>query len=131
MKKELLARNLPDLMTMNDGTPVTAENWPQRRQELLNALQEHLYGYTEAAQLEQIAAQRQAWLDMERYVSESRLNEKFINLLVAAVTPNKVDAEMAHATQAQSVDVVYTMQPFTTIADSMVEVLNCIALPYK
>lgn len=79
-------------------------------------------GYTEAAQLEQIAAQRQAWLDMERYVAESRLSEKFMNLLMAAVTPNKVDAEMAHATQAQSVDVVYAMQPFTTIADSMVEV---------
>ncbi len=46
MKNELLARKLPDLLKMNDGSPVTAENWPRRRQELLTCLQENLYGYT-------------------------------------------------------------------------------------
>ena len=49
MKTDLLERNLPDLLTMNDGTPVTAEKWPQRKAELLDALQKYLYGYTPEA----------------------------------------------------------------------------------
>ena len=49
MKQELLERRLPDLMTMNDGTSVTPEKWPQRKQELLDCLQKNLYGYTPEA----------------------------------------------------------------------------------
>ena len=49
MKQELLERKLPDLMTMNDGTPVTPEKWPQRKAELLDCLQKYLYGYTPEA----------------------------------------------------------------------------------
>ena len=37
---------MPDLLTMNDGSPVTAENWEDRKKELLDCLQENLYGYT-------------------------------------------------------------------------------------
>lgn len=46
--EELQKRNLPDLMTMQDGTPLTAQTWPQRRQELINCLSQHLYGFTPA-----------------------------------------------------------------------------------
>jgi len=46
IEKELQARALPDLLTMNDGTPVTPENWEARKKELLDILQKNLYGYT-------------------------------------------------------------------------------------
>ncbi|MBO7317626.1 MAG: SurA N-terminal domain-containing protein, partial [Bacteroidales bacterium] len=79
-------------------------------------------GYTDAAQLQQIAVQRQAWLDMEAQIRQSRAYEKFTALLAAALAPNKVDAEMAHAAQTRSVNVAFAMQPYTTIADSTIEV---------
>ena len=43
----LLKRNnyLP-ILTMNDGTPVTVENWEKRREEMLALLSEYSYGYT-------------------------------------------------------------------------------------
>ena len=45
MLKELLEkRRLPELMTMKDGSSVTAENWPKRRGELLDVLAELEYG---------------------------------------------------------------------------------------
>ena len=45
MLQELLKeRGLPELMIMKDGTPVTAENWPARRRELLDVLGELEYG---------------------------------------------------------------------------------------
>lgn len=40
----LKERNLPELMTMKDGSPVTAENWEKRRLELVEVLGERLYG---------------------------------------------------------------------------------------
>ena len=79
-------------------------------------------GFTDPAQLQQIAVQRQAWLDMEDQIRQSRQYEKFMNLLMAAATPNKIDAEMAYAAQTRSVDVAYVVQPFTSIADSTIEV---------
>lgn len=36
---------LPDILTMQDGTPVTKETWPQRRKEILDILQENMFGY--------------------------------------------------------------------------------------
>lgn len=45
MMKELLdARGLPELMRMADGSPVTARNWPQRRQEIFGILEDQLFG---------------------------------------------------------------------------------------
>lgn len=49
IEKELRERALPDLLTMNDGSPVTAENWEERKKELLDCLQKNLYGYTPPA----------------------------------------------------------------------------------
>ena len=40
----LKERNLPALMTMRDGSPVTAKNWPARRRELLDTLAREEYG---------------------------------------------------------------------------------------
>ena len=48
-KSELVAEGLPELMVMNDGTPVTAENWEARRKELLDTVMAYGYGYTPPA----------------------------------------------------------------------------------
>lgn len=81
-------------------------------------------GYTDPSQLQQIAVQRQAWLDMEAQIRQSRAYEKFATLLTAAMAPNKIDAEMAFAAQTRTVDVAYAMQPYTSIADSTIAVSN-------
>lgn len=49
IKEKLLERNLPELLVMNNGDAVTAENWEARRAELLDCLQKNLYGYTPPA----------------------------------------------------------------------------------
>lgn len=49
LKTLLEERNLLPILTMNDGTPVTLENWELRRKEMLEALMKHSYGYTPPA----------------------------------------------------------------------------------
>ena len=47
MLDELLReRALLPILTMNDGTPVTRETWPERRREMLDALCRDSYGFT-------------------------------------------------------------------------------------
>lgn len=47
--QELKKRNLPDILTMNNGEKVTPETWEARRKELLDCLSQNLYGYTPPA----------------------------------------------------------------------------------
>lgn len=42
-------RQLPDLLTMQNGQPVTEDNWQDRRQELVQILADNLYGHTPPA----------------------------------------------------------------------------------
>ncbi len=50
MLDQILAeRDLLPLLVMNDGRPVTPALWPERRAELLHALQTHSYGFTPPA----------------------------------------------------------------------------------
>lgn len=50
MREMLAARNLPELMTMADGTAVcTADQWETRRQEMLEVLAREEYGITPPA----------------------------------------------------------------------------------
>lgn len=44
MEQKLKYLRLPELMRMNDGTAVTAENWQSRRAEILDILQENEFG---------------------------------------------------------------------------------------
>ena len=41
-------RDLLPILTLNDGSAVTPENWPVRRKEMLDALSVYSYGYTPA-----------------------------------------------------------------------------------
>ena len=49
LSTELAYRELPSLLIHSDGTPVTAESWPRRREELLELLYVNSYGRTPAA----------------------------------------------------------------------------------
>ena len=42
----LKKRNYLSVTKMNDGTEVTADTWQKRREEMLEILMEHSYGYT-------------------------------------------------------------------------------------
>lgn len=44
--KELKEKNYLPILELNDGTPVTKENWEQRKAEMLDLLQKYSYGYT-------------------------------------------------------------------------------------
>ena len=44
MEQILKYLNLPDIMRHSDGSAVTAESWPRRRTEILDALQKYGYG---------------------------------------------------------------------------------------
>lgn len=45
----LKERDLLPILTMNDGRPVTRENWGERRAEMLAALEKYSYGHTPPA----------------------------------------------------------------------------------
>lgn len=48
--QEIIRRNIPDLLRFADGSPVQqAEQWPRRRAELLNMLQDTVFGHAPAA----------------------------------------------------------------------------------
>lgn len=50
LKEKLAARNIPALLTMNDGKPVkTPDDWRARRREIIDLLSREEYGYTPAA----------------------------------------------------------------------------------
>lgn len=44
--EEVIRRDLPPLLTMNDGRACNRDLWRERREELLDSLQRHIYGYT-------------------------------------------------------------------------------------
>ena len=49
LQDELTKRDLPQLLTMNNGTPCIPGTWRKRRMELLDILSKNLYGYTPKA----------------------------------------------------------------------------------
>ena len=51
-KSEYLASDmgkLPELMVMNDGRPVTAELWAERRKEIMDTIMSYAFGFTPEA----------------------------------------------------------------------------------
>ena len=49
LQQELIKRDLLPLLTMKDGNKCTQNLWGKRREELLDILQENIYGYTPKA----------------------------------------------------------------------------------
>jgi peptidyl-prolyl cis-trans isomerase D len=51
-----------------------------------------------------------------------REEQKYITLLSKAISANKLDAKDAYNAQAENSDIVYAMQPYTSIPDSVIPV---------
>ena len=78
-------------------------------------------------QPEQVAMVRQyktIWLFLENLIKYQRLEEKYGALLSAAVMPNDVEAKTIFAQSQQDADIIYAVQNYYTIPDSLVNVTD-------
>ena len=76
---------------------------------------------------EQIAMVRQyksIWLFIENLIKDQRLEEKYGSLLSSAVMVNDVEAKTAFDQTQQSADMIYVVQNYYTIADSVASVTD-------
>ncbi|MDR2470046.1 MAG: SurA N-terminal domain-containing protein [Tannerella sp.] len=71
------------------------------------------------AQVENI---RNYWLFWERNIKQQRLQNKYITLLSKAIVANPLEAKNAYEGNQESSDIVYAMQSYSTIPDSLVTV---------
>ena len=62
------------------------------------------------------------WSFLEQAVKDSRLNEKYSVLLSKVLVTNSLEAKYAYENKKTSVDLVYAMKPYFTVADSTVSV---------
>ena len=65
---------------------------------------------------------RTLWLFWEKNIKRNRMTEKYATLLSKAVVANSLDAKDAFNNAAESSDIVYVMQPFSSIPDSTIVV---------
>ncbi len=75
-----------------------------------------------AEQQSEIQKARSFWMFWEKNIKRQRLEEKYVTLLGKAVSANKLDAKDAFLGSAVSSNIVYAMQPYSTISDSTVTV---------
>ncbi len=75
-----------------------------------------------ADQRAQFIQARNFWLFMEKNIKRQRIEQKYISMLTKAVCANKLDARDAFDGSAVSADIVYAMQPYSSIPDSAVTV---------
>jgi len=75
-------------------------------------------------QAEQIKEAKKYWAYWVKNVKQQRLEEKYSVLLAKAVSPNTLEAKSAFEGSKKSVDFVYAVKPYFTIADSTIEVSN-------
>jgi peptidyl-prolyl cis-trans isomerase D len=67
---------------------------------------------------------RNYWLFWERNMKTQRLQEKYINLLGKAFVTNPIEAKDAYESSLESSDIVYAMQSYSAIPDSLINVDN-------
>lgn len=77
-----------------------------------------------AEQQAQLIQARNFWLFWERSIKQQRLEQKYTTLLTKAISANILDAKASYAEDAESSDVVYAMQAYSTIPDSTISVSN-------
>ncbi len=75
-----------------------------------------------ADQRAQFVQARNFWLFMEKNIKRQRTEQKYVTLLTKAVAANKLDARDAFDGTAESADIVYAMQAYSSIPDSTVTV---------
>ncbi|MCD7710511.1 MAG: SurA N-terminal domain-containing protein [Porphyromonadaceae bacterium] len=88
--------------------------------ELLNFLQvifsDDLSQYPENA-VEQIMDYRTKWLDIEQEVKKQRISDKYLNLLLKTMAPNKYDLQASYENGNTTVAFDYALQPYTSVSD--------------
>lgn len=62
------------------------------------------------------------WIQQENAVSAGALQQNYINMIKAASTATLAEGELEHRLQSEQVDIKYVSIPFTTIADSTIQV---------
>jgi peptidyl-prolyl cis-trans isomerase D len=62
------------------------------------------------------------WVDNERSISTSALQQTYFNMIKAGINATLVEGETDYKMENQLVDLKYAVVPYTTIADSLVEV---------
>ncbi len=75
-----------------------------------------------ADQQGQLLQFRNFWLFWEKSIKNQRLEEKYTNLLTKAVSANALDAKASFTNANKTSDIAYTMQSYTTIPDSVVQI---------
>lgn len=75
-----------------------------------------------ADQQAQLIKARNFWLFWEKNIKRQRLEQKYSTLLSKAIVANALDAKEAFDETAESSNLVYAMQSYSSIPDSLVEV---------
>ncbi|MDR2119655.1 MAG: SurA N-terminal domain-containing protein [Tannerella sp.] len=76
------------------------------------------------AQRVEVEKLRNFWLFWERNMKTQRLQEKYTNLLSKALVVNPLEAKDAYESSRESSDIVFAMQAYSTIPDSLINVDN-------
>jgi peptidyl-prolyl cis-trans isomerase D len=70
----------------------------------------------------QLLPYRNFWLFMEKNIKLQRMEQKYTTLLSKAIAANTLDAKEAFDETTESSNIIYAMQPYSTIPDSTVSV---------
>ncbi|MDR1679993.1 MAG: SurA N-terminal domain-containing protein [Prevotellaceae bacterium] len=73
-------------------------------------------------QQEQYLQLRNYWMYFENLIKTGRLEEKYQTLLSKAINVNSIEAKLAYEAKKNTVDVLYVMQPYSSVADDKVSV---------
>ncbi|MDR1455845.1 MAG: SurA N-terminal domain-containing protein [Tannerella sp.] len=65
---------------------------------------------------------RNYWLFWERNIKQQRLQEKYTTLLAKAIVANPLEAKNAYEGGLESSDIIFAMQSYATVPDSLVSV---------
>lgn len=91
------------------------------RNAIINFLNQikNIDGFPEATQA-QLMPYKTLWMFWEKNIRRNRMTEKYLTLLNKAVVANSLEAKDAFNNSAESSDITYVMEPFSSIADTTV-----------
>ena len=98
------------------------ENGQFNREAVIGLLQAINQGGEDAEQNANLQQAKTYWLYWEKAVRISYMQEKYTNLLQHLLKANSLEAEFAYNNRQNGVSAEYVMQPYFTIADSLVKV---------
>ena len=98
------------------------ENGQFNRDAVVNLLQAINEGNEDAEMNANLKQAKTYWLYWEKAVRISYMQEKYTNLLQHLLKANSLDAEYAFNSRQNGVSAEYAMQPYFTVADSLVKV---------